>query len=90
MSADLPADLAAEVLAGRSSPGLFELGAAAGSAFARGLIQVAGRDAPRWLDGMITNDITKLAHGGARFRVAYARAPGDVEPHFASHGDSTR
>jgi len=31
----------------------------------RGLIEVTGGDASRWLDGMVSNDITQLAPGGA-------------------------
>jgi folate-binding protein YgfZ len=40
--------------------------AVAGSWGARGLIQVTGGDASRWLDGMISNDVTTLAPGTAR------------------------
>ncbi len=60
------ADVADEVRAGRTSPGLFDLSGAAGPSFARGVIDVRGRDAPRWLDGMITNDVKQIAHDGAR------------------------
>ena len=41
-----------------SAPLLFALD---GDLFARGLIEVSGGDAARWLDGMVTNDIAAIA-----------------------------
>ena len=32
----------------------------------RGLIEVTGRDAPRWLDGMLSNDVTVIERGSER------------------------
>jgi folate-binding protein YgfZ len=56
------ADLAAEVRAARRAPGLFVLTPAEDQG--RGVVAVTGRDAPRWLDGMVTNDITRLSADG--------------------------
>jgi folate-binding protein YgfZ len=53
-------DVAAEVLAVRSGAGLFALES---DATRRGLVEVTGGDATRWLDGMVTNDITTLGAG---------------------------
>ena len=52
--------LPSEVLAARERPALFVLG---GEPYARGLIAVSGGDAPRWLDGMVTNDVAALSAG---------------------------
>jgi folate-binding protein YgfZ len=45
-----------EVLAVRRGAGLFEL-------TERGLLEIAGSDARRWLNGMLTNDVACLAEG---------------------------
>jgi folate-binding protein YgfZ len=57
-----------EVLAVRAGAGLFSLQA---DAAGRGLIEVTGGDAPRWLDGMVTNDITAIG-ADARANGCYA------------------
>jgi folate-binding protein YgfZ len=48
-----------EVLAVRREAGLFELAD-------RGLLEIAGSDARRWLNGMLTNDVASLAEGPER------------------------
>lgn len=53
-----PSGLAREIEDARRSPGLFSLGP---GPFARGIVGVTGRDAPRWLDGMVSNDVTALS-----------------------------
>ena len=58
MSAAAP-DPGARALAARRSAGLFELPD-------RGVLEVGGGDAQRWLDGMITNDVMALAPGPQR------------------------
>jgi aminomethyltransferase len=50
-----------EVIAVRRAAGLFRLSSGPGS---RGVIAVTGSDARRWLDGMVTNDVTRLAAAG--------------------------
>lgn len=50
---------AAEVVATRRAAGLFELPF-------RALVEVAGEDRVRWLDGMLSNDITRLVPGPER------------------------
>lgn len=53
-----------DVVETRRRPGVFTL---AGEAFARGVIAVSGGDARRWLDGMLSNDVTRIsAEGPAR------------------------
>ena len=52
-------DAAASALATRRAAGLFTLKE-------RGLVLVAGEDRIRWLDGMLTNDVTRLAPGPER------------------------
>ena len=47
-----------EVAAVRRGAGLFRLSSGPG---ARGVVEVVGGDARRWLDGMLTNDVTKIA-----------------------------
>ncbi len=54
-------DLAAEVEATRSQARLFVL---AGRGHARGVVEVTGGDAERWLDGMVTNETVSLSPGG--------------------------
>jgi folate-binding protein YgfZ len=51
-------DVAAEVRAARTHACLFELDR---DPYRRGLIAVSGGDAQRWLDGMVTNDITAIS-----------------------------
>lgn len=53
-------DLAAEILATRTGARLFAL---ADAAHARGVVEVSGADAERWLDGMVTNETIGLAPG---------------------------
>lgn len=61
----MTAEIASEVARVRGGDaGLFYLGEGQSRAFARGVIEVTGRDAPRWLDGMVSNDITRLSPGG--------------------------
>jgi folate-binding protein YgfZ len=52
-------DAAAAVVATRRAAGLFALPG-------RGLVAVAGEDRVRWLDGMLSNDIARLAPGPER------------------------
>jgi folate-binding protein YgfZ len=54
--ADRPAERAAAV---RKGAGIFSLSE-------RGLIEVGGGDRVRWLDGMLSNDVTQLQAGGER------------------------
>ncbi len=54
-------DLAAEVEATRCQARLFAL---AERDHARGLVEVRGSDAGRWLDGMVTNETIALSPGG--------------------------
>ncbi len=52
-------DAPAAVIATRRAAGLFALAS-------RGLVEVAGEDRVRWLDGMLTNDIARLTAGPER------------------------
>jgi folate-binding protein YgfZ len=54
--ADGARDAALCAVAARRSAGLFALPE-------RGIVEVAGDDRVRWLDGMLTNDVTRLAPG---------------------------
>jgi folate-binding protein YgfZ len=53
-------DVERQVLRVRESAGLFGFAEELGR---RGLVAVTGRDARRWLDGMLTNDVTRIAPG---------------------------
>lgn len=59
-----PAEQVALVRSGRAA--LCLLGAPEDTWGARAVIEVTGSDAPRWLDGMISNDVTELSAGGER------------------------
>jgi len=58
-AAGVDLDAAASAVATRRAAGLFALPE-------RGLVEVAGEDRVRWLDGMLTNDVTQLAPGNER------------------------
>jgi folate-binding protein YgfZ len=53
-----PGDSSAEVVAARRGVSVFTL---EGDAFGRGVVEVTGGDASRWLDGMVTNDIAAIS-----------------------------
>ena len=57
---DLSSGIGAELAGAREAPTLFEL---SGPRYGRGLVAVTGADAPRWLDGMVTNDIPAISSG---------------------------
>ena len=58
-AASVDRDAAVITLATRRAAGLFSLPE-------RGIVEVAGEDRVRWLDGMLSNDVTKLAPGPER------------------------
>jgi len=59
-------DLAGQVRSGRTSPGLFALRdeGPGQQGFGRAVVGVSGGDAERWLDGMVSNDITAISAAG--------------------------
>jgi len=62
-------DVASQVTAAREAAALFAL---SGEAFERGVLEVTGGDARRWLDGMLTNDVTRLSAADASGDGCYA------------------